>query len=443
MKTKSSTVSTLLAWLVLVLIGLIAAPPAHAAGEDWTCSGVQSALCTTTLTADRCANADRVCFSNGDDNLFNQKNCACAPACDTSADCGSSAACHKGHCWSNLSCNTASDCPADARCFDGSCRKLGACSTGNDCNASAPDCIDGSCGTLLPGQCNGDADCGGDPCGGRFRCDAGAHRCVRSGPLPCAGIAHARCFATSPADVRCYVPACTSDAQCTGNACEGAQRCDLPTGRCIPAQPACNEAAGEICEALSATAFQCLMTAPHPPWGQIDNSPTITQPDLTLIPEVGTPGGPGSGRFVLTGTLPSSALAKGAPSAVAVILATADREVLVDGRVDASDKVGAWTFDAKSDAWRWEAKDRAARIDHVVIERSGDNRAELRFEIAGRTIARSGKPGSAGAQYGAEVLLQGAGPDAKPVRSAIVFAECKDGSRKGAMTTDCAGKAAR
>src|SRR4029453_3333561 len=158
-----------------------------------------------------------------------------------------------------------------------------------------------------------------------------SHRCVRRGELPCGRIAHARCVATSSTEAGCFVPACTSDAQCPVDTCEGAQKCDVPTGRCIPAQPACNEAGGEVCHALFPRGHQCLGRLSEPrDWAAVDTGPVITQPDLTLIPVPGNPGGPGSGRFVLTGALPVSALGKSGLAAVGLVVARGDRALLVD-----------------------------------------------------------------------------------------------------------------
>ena len=434
MNTKSSTVCVVLACLLLVWVGLSAAPPARAAGEDWTCSGVKSAVCIATLTAERCVVRDQTCFP--DDRLFRAKDCACAPVCDRSADCGTSEACYKNHCWSTLACNSINDCPADATCFEGTCRKLGSCTAANvdtDCNSAAPDCIDGTCGTLLPGQCNIDADCGGDPCAGPARCDARAHRCVRQGPPPCVGIARARCFAASATDFQCYVPACTSDAQCAVNACEGAQHCDRPTGRCVPVQPACNEAAGEFCQALSLTQHQCLLTAPQPPWGHIDNSPAITQPDLTLIPVVGSPSGAGAGRFVLTGLLPASAIGKGRPRrSPSFLRVRTERYWSTPTWARRASRVlgGSMPSPARGAGTRGQGLGHRTRAHSVVRRESGGLRLRSRAGPARRLVT------SMAPRFGCRWW-----PDAKPVRSTIAFTDCKAMERMGAMTTRCTGKA--
>jgi len=165
----------------------------------------------------------------------------------------------------------------------------------------------------------------------------------------------------------------------------------------------------------------------------------ITQPDLTLIPVTGNPGVPGSGRFVLTGALPASALGKGGPAAVSLVVARGDRALLVDSAAGSK----AEPFHAVAGGWQWKAIDKKERIDSVVVHSGA--KGDLRFEIRGRTFAVPGgdKLDATAAGYAVSLGFLPAGGDGKAIESALTFAECREDQQAGGAAIVCTGAVGR
>src|SRR5690606_19841565 len=128
---------------------------------------------------------------------------------------------------------------------------------GAECGADQV-CLSGIC---VAADCTSDADCSdGNVCNGVEVCDLATFTC-QAGTPPGNGAACGSpgqvCLGTS-----CITPQCTSDADCSdGNACNGAEVCNLATFTCQAGTPPGNGAAcgspGQVCVGTSCITPEC------------------------------------------------------------------------------------------------------------------------------------------------------------------------------------------
>lgn len=415
---------------------------AHAQ-SGWTCSGLQSAVCATELGFSGCAAGSQVCDGSADalSNTGSATGCVCLTACTSSASCGTGEACIPqlgNHCTASFACNSDAGCPADAKCTLGRCAKVTSCSNNFDCTQSAPDCVQGRCTVLGPGQCTTDAQCGSDPCAGPQRCDVSSSRCVLTAARPCAGMPGAQCVA-SGGQAQCMIPACTSDAQCTTNPCVGPlQRCNVASGRCEARDKPCE---GELCQRVANASDLAVCVPPRPeiPGGRIDVTPF--DPDgfqIIWSPDPPTPI-PGGRSYVLRVNVPAAPLGAGArPGNVRVTAGAADRGLLIDGALVAAGKEAKWVRDA-SGAWRFAGGTAAGRIASAYLVPKGD---VLRLEVRGRMIAAAPAPDVAKSALAAEVAVDWVGAKPSVAKTTAAIEDCKT-TRDGARSSvTCGGRAA-
>ncbi|HTQ02007.1 MAG TPA: hypothetical protein VMN56_21990 [Casimicrobiaceae bacterium] len=406
------------------------------AQSGWTCSGLQSAVCATQLGFSGCASGSQVCDGSADalSNTGSATGCVCLTACTSSASCGTGEACIPqlgSHCTASFACNSDAGCPADAKCTLGRCAKVTSCSNNFDCTQSAPDCVQGKCTVVGPGQCSIDAQCGSDPCAGPQRCES--NRCVATAARPCAGMPGAQCVA-SGGQAQCMIPACSSDAQCTNDPCVGpAQRCNVGTGRCEARDKPCQ---GELCQrvANSSDLAVCIPPRPEIPGGRIDVSPF--DPDgfeiiWTTDPPTPLPGGR---AYLLRVNVPAGALRAGArPGNMHVTVGAADRGLLIDNALAAPGKEAKWTRDASG---VWHAS--GGSIASASLAPQGDR---LRLEVRGRMIAAAPAPNVAKSALAAQVAVDWAGTKPSAAATTAVIDDCKS-TREGARSNVvCTGRA--
>ena len=441
--TQALRATNLAVLALIAAIGALASAPANAQGA-WTCSGVQSALCATQLTLQGCTPANQVCDGSGAalSNTGSSTGCVCLSPCTSSAACSTGQACIGelgGHCTNRFACNSDAGCPADAKCALGFCTKVDSCSTSSDCPRAAPDCVRGACTVLGPGACTADAQCGNDVCGAPERCDLTINRCVQTAPRPCAGMPGAQCVATAGA-ARCMIPACTSDAQCSTDPCDGApQRCNVATGRCQPGEKPC---AGEFCQRIANAPglAVCVPLREDPLGGARPQVDRFDPDDFEIIWTVDPPvRGPGGRGYVLRTWLPAAALRAGdRPANLRVTVAGADRGLLVDGSLAAPGKSAQWMRDTGSGMWRWKRGSAAGTIDSATLAPQG---GRVRVEVRGRAIAGAPAPDPAKAAYAARVSIDWAGAAPRTSETSALIDACKAQSDGRMSSVACAGRA--
>lgn len=412
----------------------------------WTCGGPQSALCAAQHWAGGCPPDRQVCDGSADafSNTGASNGCVCLPPCTASAGCASGEACIPAlgnHCTSRFACNSDAGCPADAKCDLGFCRKVDSCTSSAQCPRGLPDCVRGACVQLPPGSCTGDAQCNADVCAGPRACNTATNRCEPTGArAPCAGMPGVQCVAQG-GEARCMIPACTSDAQCAVDPCEGpAQRCNVATGRCVAAEKPC---AGELCQRIAnAPGLAVCVPLRDDPFGGIQGRVDRFDPDdFELIWSVDPPvRGPGPRGYLLRVSLPADALRAGdTPANVRVTVAAADRGFMIDGTLAAKGKSAAWTRDAATGIWRWTRGSGGKGIDSATLAPQG---ARVKLEIRGRALAGAPAPDPAKAAYAARVSLDWAGAKPGVSEAAAVIDTCKTEGASRRSVVVCAGRAA-
>jgi hypothetical protein len=434
--------------MLAAVLGLMAPPPARA--QAWTCTGPGAALCALQLSLGNCPAADQVCVgSDALSSTGSSTGCVCLPSCTTSAGCGSGEACILqlgGHCTSRFACNADRDCPTDARCTLGACSKVSSCAISADCPSALPDCVRGAC-TLLtgPDRCTSNAECGGDPCAGPRACDLATNRCALTAPRPCDGMPGAQCVA-SGGRATCMIPACTSDTQCSTDPCAGTpQRCNARTGRCEPGDRPCTDGSSFCMRVANAPGLAYCAPIRADPLDGITPAIERFDPDdfeivWTTDPPVRGLGGHG---YTLRAWLPAAALREGGrPGNLRVVVAAADRGLLVDGSLAPPGKAAKWVRDAKGDVWRWKRESSSSPIDSVTLAPVAAQGGRVRVEVRGRTIAGAPAVDAAKPAHAAKLLIDWAGAKPYSSETSVAIDACRAQGEGRRSTVVCAGRPA-
>lgn len=243
------------------------------------------------------------------------------------------------------------------------------------------------------------------------------------------------------------VPVCTSDAQCASNPCDGTQRCEVASGRCISGEPPCGP--DLMCRAVNSTAFACYGMRADDNRQLVSTNVVITKPEFTLMPIIKDWGvkGPVPRGFVFSGYLPAAAIPAGSqPDNLHLVIGDSARAILVDSSLAAPGKPAAsgWIGKAGSGTWQWKKGARRSDIASVTVTGPSAKDGNVRVEVRGQVnIGPKGALADVGPDgvYAASLRIEWLGAKPFATRSDMLFSKCKETKSGKNTLTQCAGSA--